>query len=179
MAVGDYETGGVTGNLEDQFRQYLEGQLLRGGSDATQGFAGLNPFARRQAMARMAPATTEFQLFGTGDAFGTFLGDRPTAGRTREGINTQVQNLRKLLAAKQGGYGDSGFEGAQAQALRGYFGESDEAQMNAALLGASRGVNPYFRGAMRTGAEEGYKAYRAGKPGTSWLDYADAVGLLT
>ena len=171
----NYTSGAITGDLEDQFRTYLQGQTFGRGDGV--GYGQLSPFARAQLRGRMAPAQTEFQLFGQGTPFGTFLEDRPEGGRTQAQINQQVQNLRSLLGTA-GGLAGGGFQGAQAQALRGFFGDDEAAQKNAALLGASRGVNPYFRQALRTGAEEGFREYRAAFPGTSWLDYANQAGLL-
>jgi hypothetical protein len=170
----------VTGSLGDQYRAFLQDQRygvnLLNQQQAT--FGQLNPAARREMLSRFTPRATEFGLFGSGEAPSTFA-DYLQAGtpRTTADINTQVQNLRQLLAQTGGGLG-GGFGAKQAATLRGLYADDPEAQMNVGLLGAERGLNPYFRTALRRGAEQGFDAYRSANPGTSFLDYANQIGLL-
>ena len=191
----------ITSSLADQYLKFLQSRTYGTGltRQGTAGFGQLTPTARSQVAGRFQPRRTEFNLFGPGrgittdeetdevfapmGTFGEFLGARSTAGtgggyRTQGDINARVQNLRRLLADPTGGVGQSGFTANQGMMMRGLFADDPTRQMNAALLGAGRGVSPYFRDAMRQGAEANYANFRANNPGVSWLDYANQVGLL-
>jgi hypothetical protein len=191
----------ITSSLASQYLKFLQSRTYGTGLEGqgTAGFGQLTPSARSQVAGRFQPRRTEFNLFGPGrgittdeetdevfapmGTFGDFLRARPTGGsaggyRTQGDINARVQNLRRLLADPTGGVGQSGFTAEQGATMRGLFADDPTRQMNAAMLGAGRGVNPYFRDAMRQGAESNYANFRANNPGVSWLDYANQVGLL-
>ena len=191
----------IAQTLQDQFRNYLQGQQYGGTLAAgqttptgTTSFSQLNPWVQQQMMSDVGQRATDFQLFGTGVPFSDYLNGGTATGavadRGGQSYRTRLRGLRSLLRAPEGGLRNlaaptGSDEAAQAAAaglgtrLRGEFGGvgQEDARMRAGLSGASIGLNPAFRSALHRGAQSGFDAYRANNPGTTFLDYAASIGL--